>query len=579
MSSQTAKSIFSTRDDTEYETINQGDRPEGEKRKEVKNKQKKTLSETKKIKQLRRNLKRKMKQTTTEIGEESEHEISNGTSKDTENRKDKRRKRKCLKRKEKRKEKARRKEGAETNRSMVNKGTSGTQYSDEDLTWGDEIEHRQNWPKKDDDEEERVRFVHLNANGITTKNEYVEWESLLHGLHDIQADVFCTNETNIDTRQSLVQFKVRDIAKQKDRHLHINMTSSKQTPLKRDSFFKPGGTMVGVRGHWSGRVIKSTLNEGKDDLGRWTITHMKGKGDSVISIISVYQVCDGGDEGENTAYLQQQTDFLEKYGRLVNPRKQLCKDLERVILSLIEKGNKVIVCADINDDASAEFNTQWNQMLDNVGLRNIHQSIHAGKNLPRTYDRGVRTLDMIAVSENISNDICMKAGILPFYSVSASDHRALYLDIRASSLFEEVKTDEMKHNLRRFTTKNVKKCDKYIENLTNLMVEAKMEDKVKEVCNDIEDYLTRANDLSALGNEDKTKYEKVKKELERRIQVLDRKRYQLMIAAENRCGKKKNRGMYWFSLELQGAAYKLSEAKKALRRAYTLDRAKKVELQ
>ena len=90
----------------------------------------------------------------------------------------------------------------------------------------------------------------------------------------------------------------------------------------------------------------------------------------------------------------------------------------------------------------------------------IHESIHINKELPRTYDRAQRTLDMIAVSENISDGICLKSGILPFYSMSASDHRALYIDLKASVLFEEVKTDEIKHNLRRFTTKNVKKCQK-----------------------------------------------------------------------------------------------------------------------
>ena len=89
--------------------------------------------------------------------------------------------------------------------------------------------------------------------------------------------------------------------------------------------------MVGVRGQLSGRVINSTMSDGKDDLGRWTIAHLKGRGNSVISIISVYQVCENGDTGRNTAYLQQQTDFLEKYGRLVNPRTQLCKDLEKVL--------------------------------------------------------------------------------------------------------------------------------------------------------------------------------------------------------------------------------------------------------
>ena len=100
------------------------------------------------------------------------------------------------------------------------------------------------------------------------------------------------------------------------------MSLSKQTSLKRELFSKPVGTMIGIRGQWSGRVIKSTKNEGEDKFGRWTTSHLKGKGEIIVSIILVYQVCKNGENSKNTAYLQQQTDFLEKYGQLVDPRTQ-----------------------------------------------------------------------------------------------------------------------------------------------------------------------------------------------------------------------------------------------------------------
>ena len=222
----------------------------------------------------------------------------------------------------------------------------------------------------------------MNANGITAKNKYVEWEMLIQSMDDAQIDTFCINETNIDMRQSEVQFKIRDIVKQKDRHIGINMSSSRQTPATRHSIYKPGGMMVGARGQWSGRIIKSKIDEGRDNLGRWTITHLKGKEGTTISIMSIYQVCKDGDQGKNTAYMQQQADFFEKYKCLVNPRQQLCKDVKKTVKSLIDKGHKVIICADINDDAGEEYDNEWNRMLADLGMRNIHQHTHKNHPLP-----------------------------------------------------------------------------------------------------------------------------------------------------------------------------------------------------
>ena len=499
--------------------------------------------------------------------EECEAKENKVKAKNGKSRKEERRDRKRDKRKQKRKHDREAKEQKDNN----NTGKEEKQYIDELKTWGDEIRERANWPKHEESGSNYIRIMHLNANGITTKNEFVEWEMLLQSLHESQVDVFCINETNVDTRQSIVQFKVRDLAKQKDRHMYLNMSSSKQTPLKRESYSKPGGTMIGIRGQWAGRVIQTSKNEGKDDMGRWTVTHMKGKGEMTITIISVYQVCENGDGGKKTAFLQQQTDFLEKYGRLVDPRNQSCKDLERVALELIKKGNKLIICADINDDAGMEYKTRWNSMMDKLGMRNIHQDIHKGEQLPRTFDQGKRTLDIIAVSENISNDMIDKAGIIPFYTLSASDHRAMYIDVKEDCLFEDTKTDEIKHTMRRFTTKHVKKCDKYVETLTNLIEESKLREKVGKVCSEIQDLYEKMAVGGRTVGEETTEESQVLKEIEKQLQKLDIKRCQLMKAAENKCGKKKMQGMYWYSIDLRDAAKELSDAKKALRRAYTLE--------
>ena len=145
---------------------------------------------------------------------------------------------------------------------------------------------------------------------------------------------------------------------------------------------------MGLRGNWSGRHMNLTKDPTKDNLGRWTSMYLRGKHDSIITIVSVYQVCKGREAGENTAYMQQQTDLFTARNRYVDPRTTLCKDLKKVLQKLNEKRHKIILCADINDDVGAEYCNQWNNMMVETGMRHCLQTMHNNRVLPSTYDRG-----------------------------------------------------------------------------------------------------------------------------------------------------------------------------------------------
>ena len=238
-----------------------------------------------------------------------------------------------------------------------------------------------------------------------------------------------------------------------------------------------------------------------------------------------------------------------------------------MLQKLIESGNKLILCADMNDDAGVEHNNQWNRMLLMLKTRNIHQELHQSFELPRTYIRGKRTLDMIAVSENIRNDQIRCTRMLPFYSLMASDHRPLYIDLYTDELFGECGHDSIKHTFRRFTTKNVKKCEVYVNTLSTLMREAKLGEKVHSMLKRVK---THINQIQQKGIEIGNKSgddEKARNEIEVELQKLDTKRTQLMVAAEKSSGKARMMGMFWYSARLRKAAEALSNAKCALGKA------------
>ena len=449
---------------------------------------------------------------------------------------------------------------------------SNRQYEKEQESWGDEITIDEQWPEET--KAKTLRIVHYNANGIVAENCYMEWETLLHSLQDIQADVFCLNETKIDTRQHRVRNNIQTIGKKIDPNIKLVMESSLQPPRVDRSIFKPGGTLLGVKGTWSGRCIPLQNDYTKDKLGRWSATHMQGRGGQVLTILSVYRVCKQ-ETGKNTAYLQQQADLMKSRKRILDPREVICRDLQVILEKLNRDNHKIILCADINDEADKIFANKWNEMLEKTGMRNAHQALHPGNNLPRTYDQGQRCIDMIAISKNIPNQMIKKSGILPFYTLSASDHRALYIDVDVYQLFDEIIPDVTNHSYRRFHTKNVKKCSTYLKHLDRYFEESRIYKKIMQLKNEINEYLKKESERKLSD----TQLNTTKQIIAEKLEKLDKKRWELMIAAEKKCGTAPMKGKKWFSTKLQQAAQALSQAKKRIRYLYTQDELKEDELE
>lgn len=117
--------------------------------------------------------------------------------------------------------------------------------------------------------------------------------------------------------------------------------------------------------------------------------------------------------------------------------------------------------ADANDDVSKEGLEMWNSMLARSEVRNAHTALHENQQLIRTHNKGSRCIDIIAISDNIPNNVIQRAGILLFYSINATDHWPLYIDLDRKLLFDDTKPDLYKQ----FNTNNIKKCDIYLKNL------------------------------------------------------------------------------------------------------------------
>ena len=414
--------------------------------------------------------------------------------------------------------------------------------------WGDSITTTQTWPSLKG--RSTVRLFHININGISHHNDYVDWEVIINYLLQLQIDIFSITEPNLDMHQPLVREELRTKAQFFDKYLRLATSSSKQTVDK--SPYKRGGTITGTFGAWAGRL---SSEQHKDKLGRWSSLTFSGKKGTKVHVITVYRPCAYHKYlGETTVYMQHQRDLIKYRRKNTNPREVLLTDLRDHIQKLHELGDKVILMGDFNDDAN-EKNGILATFLKASGLQNAMLQRHGTMSqLPPTYDRGSKCLDLFAISRGLNASAIKAAGYLPFYNLFFSDHRGGFIDIDIQELFRPMYDDTTRPSFKRFTTESVKRCDRYLQELESLMEKARIFHKIdgleKRFIKEHTASNSTNNTLQSLIEECKNIHTKMG---------------EFMLSAEKRCGRQAYNSGVPYSNSLRQAAEAVFEAKKELR--------------
>jgi len=145
-----------------------------------------------------------------------------------------------------------------------------------------------------------IRCMHINTGGINRQGGYAEYKLLLTNLQQTHLDVFSVNEYCLDTTQPKIIKDLYDAGKATIKYgTQIFCLSSETFP----NTYKPGGTMVGITGHLSGRIEEKSI----DSKGRWTWAQLTGKKGKKVLVISAYRVSQTytGEAGYSTAFMQQ----------------------------------------------------------------------------------------------------------------------------------------------------------------------------------------------------------------------------------------------------------------------------------
>jgi len=173
-----------------------------------------------------------------------------------------------------------------------------TQKKNDPLShWGDILTTNNKWPRVNNCN--TLQISHVNMNGISYTNNYIDWEMILGNLQQMQVDIFGITEPNLDLNNKLVQESIREKTQHFDKYMKITVSSSFQkvgeTPYKR------GGTIPGVNGSWSGQMLPEPQQE---KYRRWSEAVLGGKNGRKLYILTVCRTCPYSNTyGGNTIYM------------------------------------------------------------------------------------------------------------------------------------------------------------------------------------------------------------------------------------------------------------------------------------
>ena len=438
-----------------------------------------------------------------------------------------------------------------TNKMRLKRKQSDTEENnkneDKRLQWfGDPITFEEGWPN--DKTSNTIRCFYINHNGITYHNDYLEWEMSLAYMMDMQVDIFGITEPNLDFNNRIVKDEFIKRGHFFDTYMKMSVSASLQKVGP--SPFKMGGTVTGVNGCWSGRVERN----GSDKLGRWTYTSLRTKKGKMINVITFYLPCKPtAQKGPTTIYSQMELDLLQKRKKLLNPRKEILKDLKIFLSSEHEKGNKNILMGDANDNVG-DRNSEIRKFLSEVDMEPTYLSRHGDDaKLPATHDRGSTCIDLIATTIGLPEGTIKRIGFAPFYTNIFTDHRGIYVDLDSTKLFNSTKPDTTKSIFKRFTTRHIPKCNRYLKKLEDLLENSKMFENIDDLEKEFMDLTKNKKGC------------KTKEELVLRCKILFKKVSEFMICSEKKSGSLPYKDGFPDSPQLRQAAFQVVRLKKYLR--------------
>jgi len=186
------------------------------------------------------------------------------------------------------------------------------------------------------------------------------------GIKKWDFDIFGIAEINLDWRVLNEQERLPHRTKEWWEHQHISWAHNRNLPPRQARQY--GGTALFSVNKAALRVI----GKGQDqtNLGRWSWTRYKGKGNHTLRILVAYRP--NPPQGPFTVYAQHNS-FFHTIARDICPQRAFLVDLCNKISSALEIGNHVVLLIDGNSNMKG---SDLSKALQQLPLQEIILSKH-----------------------------------------------------------------------------------------------------------------------------------------------------------------------------------------------------------
>ena len=405
--------------------------------------------------------------------------------------------------------------------------------------WGD---------NPDDKDEHDMRITSTNINGLTCAAELSEY---IIGSKRFESDVNCFQEINMNTNKSEVCYAMRkainDVDESKGSTFQTSISPRYSNQRNRNNNKQQGGTMVHIEQKWTG----ANLRKSNDPLGRWSRITLEGKGERLLSIYSVYRVCNNNlaTAGGETVWLQEYKSLLEKGMKNPNPRQQVLDDLESEIISLQEdEKHQIIVCIDANE-TTRKNKSRIQAFLRHVGMIDAHSTQHPDLQETPTFSEGSNQIDYCFITPGIVPHV-KRCGITPLnYAVQGADHRSIWVDIEVDAVLGGVIKDPVGIKPRGLKLQNIKALHKFKERMETYCKQHRMKEKIHTISKGL---------LDSDKEEDNGKKQTIIQRWATELDKWDQLFTELLLASERKCSKTGLTRTYLWSKPLMMAGQRIT---------------------
>ena len=276
-------------------------------------------------------------------------------------------------------------------------------------------------------------------------------------LHiEIQADLFCWQEHNLDTTQLAVRSILYDTARQ---YWPRNCMVFGTTPITFHTRYKFGGTFILSTGNLSGRVVKQT----RDTMGRWVVQELIGSQGRKIAIVSAYQPVDKTIiPGTTTVAAQQHSLLVQAQDAIIQPRQAFRRDLLAMLQNLRQAQCELLLVLGDFNEAFGSDPEGMSKIAGQLGLVDIMASRHSSP-LPTTFTPGIKCcLDYGLATQHVC-DALQHARYEAFNARVHSDHRGYFMDFDTKHLFGTDNPDLVSPSKRGLRSNNIHQVTAYIK--------------------------------------------------------------------------------------------------------------------